>query len=63
MIVTNLNGIRGEVKALLDNSGQLANAAALLAKNILCAGGEDDDLGALRGRADLDTRVAERNVI
>merc|ERR1719454_51893 len=45
------------LETFLDQGGQLANALCLLAKNILGAGGQDNDLGALGGDADLDTRV------
>ena len=46
------------LETLLDESGQLANALGLLTKNVLGAGGQDDDLGTLGGDADLDTGVA-----
>mmetsp|Transcript_32025 Transcript_32025/g.53811 ORF Transcript_32025/g.53811 Transcript_32025/m.53811 type:complete len:237 (+) Transcript_32025:412-1122(+) len=53
-----LNGPLREVEPLLDDRGQLANAATLLAENGLCAGSADDDLGTHRGNADLDTGVS-----
>ena len=53
-----LDGALGEAKTLLDEGGELANAAALLAENVLGAGGADDDLGAHGGHADLDAGVA-----
>ena len=46
------------LETLLDEGGQLANALGLLTKNVLGAGGQDDDLGTLGGDADLDTGVA-----
>ena len=55
-----LDGIISKAETLLDDGGELANAAALLAEDILGAGGEDDDLGTLGGGADLNTRVALR---
>jgi hypothetical protein len=42
----------------LDERGELADAAALLAKDFLCVGGADDDVGDGGGDADLDTGVA-----
>jgi hypothetical protein len=54
----NLKRIGGKAVTLLDDSGELANLAALLAEDILSAGGEDDDLGTLGGGADLNTGVA-----
>ena len=53
-----LDGVLIEVEPLLDEGGELANAAALLAEHVLGAGGENDDLGPGRGHADLNTRVA-----
>lgn len=43
---------------LLDDGGELADAAALLAHHVLGAGGADDDLRAQRRVADLDAGVA-----
>ena len=45
------------LETFLDQGGQLANTLSLLAKNILGAGGQDDDLGTLGGDADLDTGI------
>lgn len=53
-----LNGALGEVEALLNDGGELANATALLTKDVLGAGGLDDDLGALGSHADFNARVA-----
>lgn len=47
-----------EVESLLDNGGELANALALLTKDILSAGGLDDDFSADRGNSDLNTGIA-----
>lgn len=52
------DGVLGELEALLDQAGELADAAALLAEDLLCVGGADDDVGDGRGDADLDARVA-----
>ena len=49
--------VLGELEALLDQRGELADAAALLAEDILGVGGADDDVGDGRGNADLDTGV------
>lgn len=61
--VLDLGGVQrdrvlGELEALLDQRGQLANAAALLAENLLGLGGADDDVGDGGGDADLDAGVA-----
>jgi hypothetical protein len=61
--VLDLGGIEGdrvlgELEALLDQAGELADAAALLAENLLGVGGADDDVGDGRGDADLDAGVA-----
>ena len=53
-----LNGALGEVETLLNDGGELANATALLTKDVLGAGGLDDDLGALGSHADFNARVA-----
>ena len=56
--MTHVDGAFGEVEALLDQQGQLADAAAVLAQHVGSAGGVDDHLGA-RGRgADLEAGVA-----
>lgn len=52
-----LNGVLGELETLLDQGGQLADAATLDTENLLSLGGTDDDLSAGGGDADLDTRV------
>lgn len=53
-----LDGALGEAETLLDDGSQLADAAAVLTKDVLGAGGTDDDFGALGGDTDLDARVA-----
>lgn len=60
--VLDLGGIEGdrvlgELEALLDERGELTDAAALLAENLLGVGGADDDVGDGGRDADLDTRV------
>ena len=50
--------VLGELEALLDQRGELADAAALLSEDILGVGGTDDDVGDGGGNADLDTGVA-----
>ena len=60
--VLDLGGVQGdrvlrELEALLDERSELADAATLLSKNLLCVGGTDDDVGDGRRNADLDTRV------
>lgn len=52
------DAVLGELEALLDEGGELANAAALLAQNLLGVGGADDDVGDGGRYADLDARVA-----
>ena len=52
------DGVLGELEALLDERGELADAAALLAEDLLGVRGADDDIGDGRGDADLDARVA-----
>lgn len=52
------DGVLGELESLLDERGELANAAALLAENLLGVGGSDDDIGDGGGNADLDAGVA-----
>jgi hypothetical protein len=51
------NAVLGELEALLDERGELADAATLLTENLLGVGGADDDVGDGRGDADLDARV------
>lgn len=58
---THLDRSSLKAETLLHDGGQLANAASLLAEDALRAGGKDDNLRALGGHADVDTRVtAER---
>lgn len=52
------DGVLGELKALLDETGELADAAALLAKDLLGVGGANDDIGDSWSNADLDAGVA-----
>jgi hypothetical protein len=40
-----LDSVLGELETLLDEGGQLADAATLLTKNVLGVGGTDDDSG------------------
>ena len=51
------DGVLGELEALLDEGGELADAAALLSKDLLGVGGADDDVGDGGGDADLDAGV------
>jgi hypothetical protein len=51
------HGVLGELESLLDERGELTNAAALLAENLLGVGGSDDDVGNGGGNADLDAGV------
>lgn len=51
------DGVLGELEALLDERGELTDAAALLSENLLCVGGADDDVGDGGSDADLDARV------
>lgn len=51
------DGVLGELEALLDERGELANAATLLSENLLCVRGADDDVGNGGRDADLDTGV------
>ena len=52
------DAVLGELEALLDEGGELADAAALLAQNLLGVGGADDDVGDGGRDADLDAGVA-----
>ena len=52
------DGVLGELEALLDEGGELADAAALLTENLLGVRGADDDVGHSGGDADLDAGVA-----
>lgn len=49
--------VLGELEALLDERGELADAAALLTENLLGVGGSDDDVGDGGCDADLDAGV------
>ena len=51
------NGILGELEALLDEGGELANAATLLTEDLLGVGGANDDIGHGGGNADLNARI------
>jgi len=51
------DGVLGELESLLDERGELANAAALLTENLLGVGGSDDDVGNGGSDADLDAGV------
>lgn len=50
--------VLGELEALLDEGGELADAATLLTENLLGVGGADDDVGNGGSDADLDAGVA-----
>lgn len=52
------DGVLGELEALLDQGGQLADAAALLAEHLLGVGRADDDVGHGGRDADLDAGVS-----
>ena len=52
------DAVLGELEALLDQGGELADAATLLAQNLLRVGGADDDVGDGGRNADLDAGVA-----
>jgi hypothetical protein len=61
--VLDLSGVEGdrvlrELEALLDERGELSDAATLLSKDLLRVGGPDDDVGDGRRDTDLDARVA-----
>lgn len=51
------HAVLGELEALLDQAGELADATALLAENLLGVGGADDDVGDGGGDADFDAGV------
>ena len=60
--VLDLGGVQrdrvlGELEALLDEAGELTDAAALLAQNLLGVCGADDDVGDGGRDADLDAGV------
>ena len=61
--VLNLGGIEGdavlgELEAFLDEGRELSNASTLLAKDFLCVGSADDDVGNGGRNADFDAGVA-----
>lgn len=58
LLAIQLDGSGDESEALLDNGGELANAATLLSEDFLGASRADDDLVTSRGLADLAARVA-----
>lgn len=49
------DGVLGELEALLDEGGKLADTASLLAQNFLGVCGADDDIGNGGGDADFDS--------
>lgn len=53
-----LERVLGEAETLLDESGELTDAAALVTKNLLGVGGTDDDLSAGVRDTDLASRVS-----
>ena len=57
-IKTHIDGAVSETEALLDEVGELADAATVLSKHGSCARRVDDDLGAGRGGADLNSGVS-----
>jgi len=52
-----LEGVFGELEPLLDERGELADAATLLTEDFLSVGGTDDDFGTGVRNADLTPRV------
>lgn len=59
-----LDRVLTESEALLDEGSQLANAASLVTEDLTGAGRADDDLGADRSHADLDTcMMIEREIL
>ena len=48
----------GKVEALLNDRGEFANAAVVLTEDVLGVRGTDDEFGAVRGGADLDSGVS-----
>lgn len=52
------DAVLGELEALLDEGGELADAATLLTEDLLGVGGTDDDVGDGGGDADFDARVS-----
>ncbi len=53
-----LERVVGELESLLDESGELTDAATLVTENLLGVGGTDDDLGAGVGDTDLTSGVS-----
>lgn len=51
------NAVLGELEALLNQAGELADAATLLTEDLLGVGGTDDDVGDGGGDADFDAGV------
>ena len=51
-------GVLRELEALLDEGGEFADSASLLAENFLCVGCADDDVGNGRSNSDFDARVS-----
>ena len=51
------DGVLGELEALLDERGELTDAATLLSEDLLGVGGADDDVGDGGRNADLDAGV------
>lgn len=49
------DGVFGELESLLDEGGELADAASLLAQDLLCVCCSDDDVGHGGGYSDFDT--------
>lgn len=52
------DAVLGELEALLDEGGELTDAATLLSENLLGVGGADDDVGDGGSDADFDARVS-----
>lgn len=44
LLSVELQGVLGELEALLDEGGEFTDATSLLAENLLGVGGTDDDL-------------------
>ena len=49
--------VLGELETLLDERGELTDAATLLSEDFLCVGGANDNVGDGRSHANLDTGV------
>lgn len=52
------DAVLGELEALLDQAGELADAATLLTEDLLGVGGTDNDVGDGGGDADFDAGVS-----